>query len=205
MMKVLLKYLKLTLLLLFAAPVFLFAQTGLNTLNKNADEVINDWPEVSREVAQTMIEKYGDPDGVTDIQLIWEEAGDWKRIVVVKEPIDHHFPMEHKDVVEQVIDYQVPVDKYDELAAYDGSVMAERTRGEISARCDKEGANYLAINLAHDIITGEKTVEEARQSYAENVKMMMEGEEPEYMQGFQFELPEGEETDPGEPIIEEKH
>lgn len=188
---------KLTLLILFGAPILLYAQS-----NMDASEAINDWPEESKKVAENMMEKYGDPDGVTDIMLVWQDAGDWKRIVVSKEPVEHHFPMKHMDVVEQVIDYDVPVEKFDELAKYDGSVIVERTKAEISARCDKEAANYLAINLAHDIIEGDKSVEEARQAYAENIKMLMEGEEPDYTQDFQFELPEGEVTDPGTPIMD---
>lgn len=49
--------------------------------------------------------------------------------------------MPHKDMLLQVIAYEVPADKFDDLAAFDGSVIAERTRGEIAARCDKEAAN----------------------------------------------------------------
>lgn len=195
-MRTIFKTFKVTVFLFFAATIFLFAQTG-----KKANEVINNWPEESKKVAETIIDKYGEPDGVTDMMLIWQEVGDWKRVIVNKEPVEHHFPMKHVDIVEQVIDYQVPVDKFDELAEYDGSVIVERTKGEISARCDKEEANYLAINLAHDIIEGKLSVEEARTSYAENVKKLMNGEKPDYTQEFQFELPTGEVADPGTPII----
>ncbi|MGQ0560790.1 MAG: hypothetical protein ACT443_02830 [Gemmatimonadota bacterium] len=63
-----------------------------------------------------------------------------------------------------------PWDKFDDLAAYDGSVIAERTKGVLSARCDKEGANFLALNLAHEIVTGRRTVEDARARYAEEIE-----------------------------------
>jgi hypothetical protein len=53
----------------------------------------------------------------------------------------------------------VPPDKFDELAEYDGSVIVERTKGEIAARCDLEGANFLALNLAHEIVTGKRSVD----------------------------------------------
>jgi len=46
--------------------------------------------------------------------------------------------MPHKDVLEQFVNRNVPVEKFKELAQYDGSVIVERTKGEISARCDKE-------------------------------------------------------------------
>ena len=40
------------------------------------------------------------------------------------------------------------------------------TAGWISARCHDEQANNLALNLAHEIVTGRKTVDEARAYYA---------------------------------------
>ncbi len=64
---------------------------------------------------------------------------------------------------------------YDDLAMYDGSVVLERTSGEISARCDKEGANFLALNLAHDIVTGKRSVQDARKMYGEQAIAMMAG------------------------------
>lgn len=85
-----------------------------------------------------MIEKYGAPNEYTESMLIWNNNGPWKRTIVYKEEVDHHFPMPHKDVLEQFVNRNVPVEKFTELAQYDGSVIVERTKGEISARCDKE-------------------------------------------------------------------
>ena len=65
---------------------------------------------------------------------------------------DGFFPAPHPDVMKQAIDYRVALDKYDDLAMYDGSVIVERTKGELAARCEMEGANFLAINLAHDVV-----------------------------------------------------
>ncbi|RDV11926.1 hypothetical protein DXT99_23155 [Pontibacter diazotrophicus] len=97
--------------------------------------------------------------------------------------------MPHKDVLEQFINYQVPADKFDELAMYDGSVIAERTKGELSARCDKEGANILALNLADDVVKGKRSVDDARQFYADAIMQMMEGQKPAYMESLQFSAP----------------
>jgi hypothetical protein len=80
----------------------------------------------------------------------------------------------------------VPPDKFDALAAYDGSVIAERTKGELAARCDMEEADFLALNLAHDIVTGVRSAAQARQFYAE---VMQEKRSTEYLQGLRFQLP----------------
>lgn len=153
-----------------------------------AQQVIEEWPETSSKVATEMIDKYGEPDGVTDSMLVWEENDPWVRTIVHKEEIDHNFPMPHKDVLEQFITYEVPEEKFSDLAKYDGSVVAYRTNGELSARCDKEAANILALNLAHEIVEGERSVEDARAFYAQTVETMMQGENPEYVQALQFEV-----------------
>lgn len=73
----------------------------------------------------------------------------------------HDFPAPHIDAVESFIDYQVPPERFSDLAEFDGSVVIERTAGEVSARCHDEQANSLALNLMHDIVTGKKTSEQA--------------------------------------------
>ena len=113
----------------------------------------------------------------------------------------HDFPMPHPDLMEQVIDYKVPPGKFSDLAMYDGSVIVERTKGEISARCDKEEANFLALNLAHDIITGRHSVEEARKMYAENIKALMAGQKPAYTQKLQFPRQNSNTEDPDKPFM----
>jgi hypothetical protein len=167
-----------------------------------AREIIQDWPETASKAAQAMIDKYGEPAEATPSLLIWYGNGPWKRTIVYKEEIDHDFPMPHKDVLEQVVDYEVPPDYFDDLAHYDGSVIVERTKGEISARCDKEEANFLALNLAHDIVTGNKSVEEARQAYGEAIMQMMQGNPPEITQRLTFELASADAGDTDESTID---
>jgi hypothetical protein len=130
--------------------------------------------------------KYGKPDGVTANELIWMNKGVWKKICITKMESKHSFPIEHTDMMQTTILYKVPEDKMDELGKFDGSVTFDRTQGTISARCDKEGNNFLALNLADDIITGKKTVEEARMAYGDIVKEKMHGGSPKYMNGLSF-------------------
>jgi hypothetical protein len=133
-----------------------------------------DWPKASRDAAAFMVGKYGPPAAMTSELVVWNKTGPWKRTIIYKKEMPHDFPMAHTDVMQQWIDYKAPVDKYDELATYDGSVVLERTSGEMSARCDKEGANFLALNLANEVATGKMTVAEARTKYGEQIKAMME-------------------------------
>jgi hypothetical protein len=154
----------------------------------DAQSAIQKWPTESKKAAQTMIQKYGQHDEATASQLTWHDNGPWKRTIVYKEEIEHRFPAPHKDVLEQFVDYQVPADKFDELAMYDGSVIAERTKGELSARCDKEEANILALNLADEVVTGKRSVEDARMYYGEQIMLLKQGQSSPYLSKLRFDM-----------------
>lgn len=175
--------------------------TTLYSFTENADTVaassggdpdeMKGWSEASKMAVIEITSKYGEPDEKTSDMMQWNNTGQWKRTVIYAKEYQHDFPMPHTDVLQQWIDYEVPSDKFDDLALYDGSVVCNRTNGEISARCDKEGANFLAINLAHDIITGSRNVRSARDYYATTIKGMINGSEPAYMQKLQFNVANG--------------
>jgi hypothetical protein len=133
------------------------------------NKMMNGWPKASKDAVMFMTDKYGAPMHMTEHMAMWGQTGQWKRTIVYNHEVKHDFPMPHTDVMQQFIDYKVPLDKYDDLAMYDGSVVVERTNGEISARCDKEAANFLALNLAHEIATGARTAEDGRRMYAEQI------------------------------------
>ena len=144
------------------------------------------WPMASRMAAKDMMGKYGKPDEMTPTMLVWNYRGPWAKTVVFKKEYPHNFPMPHTDLLQQWVSYKVPTEMLDKLAMYDGSVVVERTTGMISARCDKEGANFLALNLAHDIATGKRSVEEAREMYGKEVIKMKAGQMTEYTKGLMF-------------------
>ena len=157
---------------------------------RTASRIIQDWPEESREAAQLVIDQHGEPDEATASQLTWDHPGPWKRIVATKTFYPHDFPIPHTDSVESFIDYRVPVEKFTPIARFDGSVIAERTAGEVSARCHDEQANFLALNLMHDIVSGVRTVEEAREYYAKEVLDSRRKEPTPYMERLRFD-PQG--------------
>lgn len=155
------------------------------------DKIIKQWPDKPQEVVKKTIEVHGWPNEATPTHLVWHNNGPWKRSIAYREEVPHNFPIKHTDIIEQVIDYRVPPDKMDELARFDGAVTVRITRGEMSAMCDKEAMNFLALNLAHDIITGKHTVDEARDFQAETVKAFLKGEKHPYTQKFVFDVPKG--------------
>lgn len=155
-------------------------------MQTKGSDYVRGWPEESREAAKLVLGKYGEPDEATDSQLIWHKRGPWKRIVASKTFYPHNFPAPHIDAVESFIDYRVPSDKFTALAEFDGSVVVERTAGKVSARCHDEEANFLALNLMHDIVTGAKDVQQARDYYAKEFADYRRKKPTPYMQGLRF-------------------
>ncbi len=161
--------------------------------------MMSGWPTASRDAAMFMTTKYGPPAAMTAEMAVWGRTGPWKRTVVFAREYAHEFPAHHTDVMQQWVDYKAPADKYDELAAYDGSVVLERTSGEMSARCDKEGANFLALNLAHDLVMGKQTVEGARTMYGAQITAMKAKQPAPYTERLMFP-PMSNTNDPDRPV-----
>lgn len=164
------------------------AQPSMNQAQLTS--MISAWPMSSQKAAMDMMQKYGPPQEATPTMLLWRNNGPWKYTMISNMEVPHNFPMPHPDVLKQAINYDVPASKYDEMAAYDGSVILERTKGELAARCDKEGANFLAVNLANDVATGRRSVADARAYYARAMDTFMKsGTMDRYMQALTFQPP----------------
>jgi len=157
--------------------------------------LIENWPPMSRKAAEQTLDKYGPPNEAIASRLIWYNNGPWKRTICYRDEVLHNFPAPHTDVIEQFIDYQVPIEKFGELAAFDGSVIVERTKGEVSARCDMEAANILALNLMNDIVTGKCDAEKAREIYSEVTGAYVLNQPAPYAEKLQFEVPSGDTAD----------
>ena len=162
----------------------------------DANAVIASWPSVAKQAAQQMISKYGQPDEVNSDSLCWKDNAPWKKTVVHREETDHNFPAPHKDVLEQKIEMRVPPEKFDELAQFDGSLSVNRTKGTVSVICDKEEMNFVALNLANEIVNGKRSVEDARAALAQAAMQVKNGQKPDLAQRLNFDVSRGGSGDP---------
>lgn len=162
------------------------AMGGMKMSHDQMQAMMSTWPQASKDAAMFMTQKYGAPAAMSSEMAMWGKTGPWKRTVVYGKEYPHEFPGHHTDVMQQWIDYKAPPKTYAMLAAYDGSVVMERTSGEMSARCDKEGANFLALNLADEIVRGKRSVEDARKTYGEQIMAMKAGQRAPYTERLMF-------------------
>ena len=163
--------------------------------------IIERWPTAPKEGARQMLEQYGPPNEATPTKLFWYRKGPWKRIQITSDVLIHNFPAPHSDFLTQWIDYQVPIDMFDEIGRYDGSCLVDRTAGEAGARCDSEAANVITLNLMHEIVSGQRSVEAAREVYAENMAAYTMGRPAPYAERLLFAVPREGTEDPDESMI----
>jgi hypothetical protein len=155
------------------------------------ERIIDDWPHAQKNVARQMVAKYGPPNEATPTRLFWFRNGPWKRTELSRDVVAHNWPTVHSDFLTQTIDYRVPPEMFHLIAMFDGSIVADRTRGEVSARCDSEAANVLGINMVHEIVTGKRTFEEAREISSQNTVAYNIGRDAPYAERLLFEVPQG--------------
>lgn len=174
------------------------------TVDENeVKDIIEDWPKTSRMSAETIIDFYGPPNEATPSRLMWFYNGPWKRTVVYRDQVPHDFPEPHVDMLEQTIDYHVPEERMGDIAQIEGSIIVDRTKGEVGVHCDNEGANILSINMMHEVVEGRRTPQEARDFITrELVEYLMNRSAP-YAENFQFDLPEGEQWFTDETTVDD--
>jgi hypothetical protein len=153
----------------------------------SVDRITASWSAKTREAATKLVAKYGQPDVAGDRMLIWYDKGPYHKIALSRDEQPHDFPMPHTDFLASTVKYRAPLDKLDDLAMYDGSVWFHRTRGELTAQCDMEELNNLALNLANDVATGKRTVEDARAFYAKTAMEFKQGKSSPYTSGLLFQ------------------
>lgn len=163
-------------------------------------ECTENWPEETASAAEHIYNIHGEPHEVTDTSLTWHNVGHWKKILVTRDSDAHNFPAPHNDCVECVVLFDVPPEKLEELANFDGSISVNITNGEMSSRCYSEKANNLILNLACDIIRGRKDVEQARSHMANEFLCACSLDETPYMDTLWFE-PQKRSGEPDEAIL----
>jgi hypothetical protein len=170
-----------------------------------ADESLAGWPIETRALATQLTTKYGKPAEASASRLVWNGNGPWKRTVLYREEVQHNFPMRHKAVLEQTVNYKVPLPKFAELAEYNGSITVSKLLGEISVRSESEDSNFLTLNIADDIIKGERSVQQALAYHAQTIRGKMTGDRGAYLEKLKFTPPKtnAETADPEEvaPLI----
>jgi hypothetical protein len=168
---------------------------------EQARSILESWPEAPQRTGADLIAHYGPPHEATPTKMFWYGVGPWSRMELTADEVLHNFPTPHTDYLTQYIKYPIDSSRAADLVAYDGSTLVDRTTGELGARCDHEAYNTLTINLAVEIMEGRRTVDEARELYAETAAAYVMGRDAPYAEGLLVTAPTEETANPDEAVI----
>lgn len=143
-----------------------------------AHGITQNWSEASRLTAERLIDKYGPPDAIAAGALAWKGARPFKRIVLWDEPLGPG--------LEETVPYGVPQDRRKDLEALGGLVWASPDGMELTAQSDAESSNFLALNIADDILRGRTSPSRGRQAFDRTLSLSASGKSSRYMEGLMF-------------------
>jgi hypothetical protein len=147
--------------------------------------VIESWYNYSKVAALNLISEYGAPDAVEAGRLVWNDKGPWKRIAVW-DVVPYYDSNTGPNNLEMTLAYAVTPAQAGALKEFDRRVRVTKGGSELSARCDREELNFLALNLADEVVNGVKSPAQARDFFARTVELAAEGRSSRYMQGLLF-------------------
>lgn len=180
----------------FVAALGLFGTAGLVSAApmgaldnpvQTPESVIEKWPAYSKAAAKALIVKYGEPDDFSAGALVWLNNAPWKKTVVYRDA-PRREGVRAEEILEQTISYQVPKKKAAALKRFDPRVTADRIRGELSSLSSSENLNFLALNLADEIVSGRRSADEARAFFLKTEELSRSGKSSSYLGGFRFEV-----------------
>jgi hypothetical protein len=154
--------------------------------SQTPETVVRKWPEGARATAREMIAKYGEPNRFSEGALVWIDNGPWQKTVVYRNAWPHFLGRRDKDYLEQTIAYRVPADKIEDLKRFDRRLEINESRGQLSSRSESEPMNFLALNLADEIVTDKRAVKDARDFMAKTESLARSGKTSPYTKGFLF-------------------
>jgi len=180
--------------ILSIAGVRVFTQT-----NEGSETIIRNWPKEIQAQARALIERYGEPSASDANALVWFNNGPWRKTVMHREGFTQAVMGRDRDHLEQAIDYPVPEDKVADIRRFDKRIEVNRATDEMSSHADAESMNFLALNLADEIVKGERTAQGARVFYRKVQLLEKAGKSSPYLEGLLFTKKNVKEPDAAAP------
>jgi hypothetical protein len=118
--------------------------------------------------------------------LTWNDKDQWLEVAVSRDAVAHSLPRPHMDFIENKISYNVPADKIAALTKFDRALVVDLTRGTLASHCDSEKANILALNLANEIVTGQRDAASAESFQRTTMMKSMAGKSSPYTDKLMF-------------------
>jgi len=162
------------------------AETSAEERLAQDQRIMAGWHTYSGLVALKLMDEYGPPDQVESERIVWHNAGPWDTIVVWDADDYDYSATLGPDNLEQTLFFAVPPEKRKALADFSDELTVSGDGKELSVRGHSEELNFLALNLAYEIVQGFRDPAEARIFYDRTCQLAQAGKSSPYLRGLMF-------------------
>lgn len=124
-----------------------------------APSLVTSWPINSRNVANDIIARYGQPTAWSNEMLHWDNAGPWDYIAVHRDPIQHTTPFARTEHLQLGIAMDVPNNHLSTVNQLGLQYDPQRRIAFVPAESEAHG--FLSFNLGNDLLSGRMTASDA--------------------------------------------
>jgi hypothetical protein len=145
-------------------------------INEVITEAVKDNPlqqwvnQEPRDYVKHLIKTFGQPDELTASSAVWYSQDGFKRVEVKDEYILHCCPGAHYDFVYSTIDLHVPKKFLSVLADSSESILIDRLKNEVTARCASMSPNAVTLNYVLDVVS--ERVTGSKQEYERRIRQL---------------------------------
>ena len=123
---------------------------------KAADSIKNWKYDDAQHYAEYLVERYGEPDIVSNDMLLWEgKISQFNQTYVKDESIPHCCPKPHRDYVYSTMEIDVPEELMESIAKASESIIVDQLKNEVTARCADIVANAITLGFVQKLVAGE--------------------------------------------------
>lgn len=141
--------------------------------------IVRNWPERPRLAALALIEKYGAPQIAGTDALSWVGNAPWDDTTVRR-------AADLGGSIQQSVHYPVTLPKLAEVRNIGGRIEYDSSSQQLSSTADTEGLNFLALNLADEVLSGKRTAGQARELYRRTSELTAAGKSSPYTSTLLF-------------------
>src|SRR6185436_7083073 len=122
-------------------------------------------------------------DQLQDDSLTWLGRGPGKRTTGHRDDVSQDLPGDDWNLLEQSAAYPVGTKAMEALKQLRVGVGVAPEGGEIIAISESEETNFLAVNVAADLLKGERFLDDARDFYYRQRDLWNAGKSTRYLEG----------------------
>jgi hypothetical protein len=164
---------------------------------KAADSIKNWKYDDAQHYAEYLVERYGEPDIVSNDMLVWDgKISQFNQTYIKDESIPHCCPKPHRDFVYSTMEIDVPEELMEPIAKASESIIVDQLKNEVTARCADINANAITLGFVQKLVAGDIEPGDAKKEYERHI---IEGIFPDW-----YKEKESEKEELNEDELEER-